>query len=138
MRKITAVLMALFLIVIVNSCQKEKGSGTTTLRVHLTDNPYNASEVNVDIREVRVKVGDDSTGWASLNTNASIYNLLDLQNGVDTLLATGIVPTGVLKEIRFVLGDDNTIKIDNTVYPLTIPSGSESGLKAVHRLAPTQ
>ena len=129
MRKITAVLMALFLIVIVNSCQKEKGSGTTTLRVHLTDNPYNASEVNVDIREVRVKVGDDSTGWASLNTNASIYNLLGLQNGVDTLLATGIVPTGVLKEIRFVLGDDNTIKIDNTVYPLTIPSGSESGLK---------
>ena len=129
MRKITAVLMALFLIVIVNSCQKEKGSGTTTLRVHLTDNPYNASEVNVDIREVRVKVGDDSTGWASLNTNASIYNLLGLQNGVDTLLATGIVPTGVLKEIRFVLGDDNTIKIDNTVYPLTIPSGGESGLK---------
>ena len=129
MRKITAVLMALFLIVIVNSCQKEKGSGTTTLRVHLTDNPYNASEVNVDIREVRVKVGDDSTGWASLNTNASIYNLLGLQNGVDTLLATGVIPTGVLKEIRFVLGDDNTIKIDNTVYPLTIPSGSESGLK---------
>ena len=129
MRKITAALMALFLIVIVNSCQKEKGSGTTTLRVHLTDNPYNASEVNVDIREVWVKVGDDSTGWASLNTNASIYNLLGLQNGVDTLLATGVIPTGVLKEIRFVLGDDNTIKIDSTVYPLTIPSGSESGLK---------
>ena len=129
MRKITVILMALLLIVIVNSCQKEKGSGTTTLRVHLTDNPYNASEVNVDIREVRVKVGDDSTGWASLNTNASIYNLLGLQNGVDTLLATGVIPTGVLKEIRFVLGDDNTIKIDSTVYPLTIPSGSESGLK---------
>ena len=129
MRKITVILMALFLTVIVNSCQKEKGSGTTTLRVHLTDNPYNASEVNVDIREVRVKVGDDSTGWASLNTNASIYNLLGLQNGVDTLLATGVIPTGVLKEIRFVLGDDNTIKIDSTVYPLTIPSGSESGLK---------
>jgi hypothetical protein len=31
--------------------------------------------------------------------------------------------------VRFVLGNDNSIKIDSIVYPLTIPSGSESGLK---------
>jgi hypothetical protein len=35
----------------------------------------------------------------------------------------------MVREIRFVLGDDNSIVIDNTSYPLTIPSGSESGLK---------
>src|SRR5262245_54879889 len=103
-RKITSVLMAVTLIVTINACQKEKGSGTTNLRVHLTDNPFNASEVNVDIREVRVNMSDDSTGWVSLNTNAAIYNLLGLQNGVDTLLATGPIPSGTLKEIRFLLG----------------------------------
>jgi len=54
---------------------------------------------------------------------------LALQNGVDTLLAYDTVPAGVLKEIRFVVGSRNSIKIDSTVYPLTIPSGSESGLK---------
>lgn len=109
-------------------CQKEKGSGTTDLKIRLTDNPYNATEVNVDIRQVRVKLNDDS-GWTDLSTNAGVYNLLGLQNGVDTLLALGTIPTGTLQEIRFVLGSENSIVIDNASYPLTIPSGSESGLK---------
>ena len=117
------------LFIMFNSCQKEKSAGTTDLRIHLTDNPFNASEVNVDTRQVRVNLRDDSTGWVNLNTNAGIYNLLALQNGIDTVLASGTVPTGSLKEVRFVLGDNNSIKIDSTVYPLTIPSGEESGLK---------
>jgi hypothetical protein len=128
-RKTTMTVIAALFFMTFNSCQKEKESGTTNLTVRLTDNPYNASEVNVDIREVRVNVRDDSSGWMTLNTVAGIYNLLDLQNGVDTVLASGIIPTGALKEIRFVLGDNNSIKIDSTTYPLTIPSGSESGLK---------
>ncbi|HEY9364700.1 MAG TPA: DUF4382 domain-containing protein [Chitinophagaceae bacterium] len=110
------------------SCSKAD-SESTTFKVRLTDNPYNAEEVNVDIREVNVNFHDDSTGWQSLNTNTGIYNLLGLQNGVDTLLATGVIPSGSVKEIRFVLGSDNTIKIDGETYPLTIPSGSQSGLK---------
>jgi hypothetical protein len=113
----------------ISACQKDSNTGTTELKIHLTDNPFNASEVNVDIREVRVNLRDDSTGWVSLNTRAGIYNLLGLQNGIDTVLAQGIIPLGTLKEVRFVLGDANSIKIDNTIYPLTIPSGSESGLK---------
>jgi hypothetical protein len=112
-----------------SACQKESNTGTTQLKIRLTDNPFNATEVNVDIREVRVNFSDDSTGWVSLATRTGIYNLLGLQNGVDTVLAQGLVTTNTLKEIRFVLGSDNSIKIDNTVYPLTIPSGSESGLK---------
>jgi Domain of unknown function (DUF4382) len=112
------------------ACQKDSNSDSTTnLQIHLTDNPFNATEVNVDIREIKVNLNDDSTGWVSLNTNAGIYNLLALQNGVDTLLATGTIPTGTLKEVRFVLGNDNSIKIGTVTYPLTIPSGSESGLK---------
>jgi uncharacterized membrane protein len=119
------------LLITLTACQKESNNGgkTTQLRVNLTDNPFNATEVNVDIREVKVNFSDDSSGWVSLNTTAGVYNLLGLQNGVDTLLAIGTVPTNTLKEIRFVLGSNNSIKIDNTVYPLTIPSGSESGLK---------
>jgi hypothetical protein len=117
------------LVIGIAACQKDAGNGTTDLRIRLTDNPFNATEVNVDIREVRVNLHDDSSGWVRLNTNAGIYNLLALQNGIDTLLAQGTIPTGTLKEIRFVLGDNNSIKIDTTLYPLTIPSGAESGLK---------
>lgn len=117
------------LVIAVSACQKNADNDTTNLKIRMTDNPFNATEVNVDIQEVKVNLRDDSSGWVRLNTNAGIYNLLDLQNGIDTLLAQGIIPTGTLKEIRFVLGDNNSIKIDSTVYPLTIPSGGESGLK---------
>src|SRR5438128_1666849 len=111
------------------ACTKS-GAGdaaSTNLKVKLTDNPYNAQEVNIDIREVRVNY-KDSSEWEVLSTNAGVYNVLGLQNGVDTLLASGTIPGNFLGEIRFVLGTNNSIKIGNVVYPLTIPSGSESGL----------
>ena len=110
------------------SCKKEN-NGLSNLQVRLTDAPAAYDQVNVDIREVRVNFRDDSTGWVSLNTNAKIYNLLALQNGVDTLLATGTVSTGIVKEIRLLLGNDNSVVVNGTSFPLTIPSGGESGLK---------
>jgi len=127
--------MALLAVVIaVGSCQKANNDspGSSTLNVRLTDAPTHFDEVNVDIREVKVKFSDDSTGssgWVTLITYPGIYNLLALQNGVDTLLATGAFPFQVVKEIRFVLGPNNTIVDAGVSYPLTIPSGSESGLK---------
>jgi len=114
-----------------SGCEKSTDA-TTDLRIRLTDNPYNATEVNVDIEQVRVKFSDDDRddeGWRDLDTRAGIYNLLDFQDGIDTLVANAIVPAQPLKEIRFVLGNDNSIRIDNVLYPLTIPSGSSSGLK---------
>jgi hypothetical protein len=128
-RNFTKFLFAALFLTNLAACKKENSKGTTDLKIHLTDNPYNATEVNVDIREVNVKFGDDDESWVSLETHDGIYNLLDFQNGIDTVLAQGIVPTDRLKEIRFVLGNDNSITIDNINYPLTIPSGSESGLK---------
>ena len=113
------------------SCKKDKETNST-LQIRLTDAPTALQEVNVDIREVHVKFSDDSlsnNGWITLAANARVYNLLALQNGVDTVLATGIFPNDIVKEIRFVLGPNNTVKDNGTVYPLTIPSGSESGLK---------
>ncbi len=132
MRKLLFIIPVITTALILYACSKEAGNNgeTTSLKILLTDNPFNASEVNVDIQQVRVKFSDDSTGgWVDLNTQAGVYNLLALQNGIDTTLAVGTVAVGTLKEVRFVLGSNNSIKIDNTVYPLTIPSGSESGLK---------
>lgn len=115
------------LTVLLIACSKNKE--TTQLKIRLTDNPFNAQEVNVAIQEVRVNFRNDSSGWVTLPTQAGVYNLLGLQNGVDTLLASGTVTTGTIKEIRFILGTNNSIKINNVVYPLTIPSGGETGLK---------
>lgn len=108
------------------SCKKE--SSGTNLQVKLTDAPAAYDEVNVDIQEVNIKM-DDDTGWISLPTTSGIYNLLDYQNGLDTLIAQTFVTGSTVKEIRLVLGTDNTIVIGGESQPLTIPSGSESGLK---------
>ncbi len=131
MKKILIVLGVVVVSAGFYACTKDNSetSGTTNLKVMLTDAPYNAQEINVDIREVKVNYTGDTLGWITVPTTAGIYNLLDFQNGIDTVLAAGPVPTGVLNEIRFVLGSNNTIMIDSTVYPITIPSGSESGLK---------
>lgn len=110
------------------ACNKTN-EGSSQLNIRMTDAPFDAQEVNVDIKEVRVNFEKDSLGWVSLNTNAKIYNLLRLQNGVDTLLATASVPKGIVKEIRLILGTNNTIKIKDVVYPLSVASADESGLK---------
>jgi len=134
MKKNLAILTAIFLVcsVFIISCSKdENSSGSSTLQLRLTDAPTALDSVFVDIQQVRVKMQDDSTdnGWIDLNTNAGIYNLLQLQNGVDTLLATGTLASGTVKEIRFILGSQNRVVASGVSYPLTIPSGSESGLK---------
>lgn len=112
---------------VVISCSKD--NRTTTLKVNMTDAPMEAEEVNIDLEAVRVNFSNDSSGWQDLNAVPGIYNLLGLQNGLDTLIAQGTVPAGYLKEIRLVLGDSNSIKVQGITYPLTIPSGSQSGLK---------
>jgi hypothetical protein len=114
-------------LLVLAGCSKQ--SDNTKLDIRLTDNPYNATEVNIDLQQVRVNMRGDSTGWINLDTKAGVYNLLGLQNGVDTLVATASVPEGTVQEIRLVLGNNNSIKIGTQVFPLTIPSGSESGLK---------
>jgi hypothetical protein len=126
-RSITTVVILIALTALFNAC--DKNNDKTRLNIHLTDNPYNAQQVNVDVKEVRVNMTSDSSGWQTLQTIPGIYNLLDLQNGVDTLIASAELPTGKLKEIRLILGSENSIMIDSITHPLTIPSGSESGLK---------
>ena len=55
----------------------------------------------MDIREVNVKLGDDTltsgndeSGWTNVSVNQGVYDRLSYQNGIDTLLAFGIISTG--------------------------------------------
>ena len=115
------------------SCQKNESDAPSTLQIRMTDAPTALEQVNVEILSVMIKYRDDDNdstkNWVTLNTTAGIYNLLALQNGLDTLIATGVVPERQIKEIRLRLGTNNTVKNNGTVYPLTVPSGGESGLK---------
>lgn len=119
-------MLLLAVVLLAYGCKKDKTE--TRIRVKLTDAPAAFEEVNVDIRGVKVNYRDDSSGWVSLDTRAGIYNLLALQGGVDTLLATGVIPSDVVKEIRLFLGPDNSIKVSGQTYPLLMNNGDQPKL----------
>lgn len=113
------------------ACNKDDSDSSsadkTTLTIRMGDDPVDAQEVNIDLQEVEIKLEEGD--WLSLPTRQGIYNLLAYQNGVDTAIAHGLCPFGSIKEIRLIVGNNNTIRVDGQLHPLTIPSGSESGLK---------
>ena len=105
---------------------------TSRIVIKLTDAPANYQEVNIDIQEVRVNLdeNEEESGWTSLDgINAGIYNLLDLTNGLDTVLAEGEVPAGFISQVRLVLGPNNSLVIDDQQIDLKTPSAQQSGLK---------
>lgn len=100
----------------------------TRLNIRLTDDPIDLEEVNIDLQRVRVK-GENGFEEIDLETNAGIYNLLDFQNGLDTLIATADLSMGQIREVRLILGENNTVVTGGETFDLKIPSGSQSGLK---------
>ncbi len=113
----------------------DNGSSNTkaSYTVRMTDAPGPYSAVNIDIQGVEIT----GTGGQNvlLNVNPGIYNILDYVNGLDTVIATGSLNPGTVQQIRLILGSNNSVVVDSVTYPLTIPSGSQSGLKIqVHQV----
>lgn len=125
LKKIMFVLFLGVQLVFVSSCNNEINKAH--LSVRMTDAPANFDAVMIDVQSVEVT---GSTGTAvTLNTNNRIYNLLNLSNGIDTLLATGDLDAGKISQIRLILGTNNSVTVDGVVYPLSTPSAMQSGLK---------
>lgn len=129
------------------ACNKDNSSGSnpnippgkSQVSVYLTDGPVQFFKVLVDIRQVAVKIdtamhqddadndhqwGDEwekNTIWDTLTITPGVYDLLQLRNGVDTLLASGTYPSGKILKVRVTLGSDNSIFTDSlTSYPLDV------------------
>jgi len=150
--RLAGVLTAFLLLLFTFSCQKEKNTDTTILegqqrvKIRLSDNPVNYDAVNVDIQQVVVQIIPDScrgrgdrnnndcydddeyrcSVWDTLSIRAGVYNLLDLSNGVDTLLASGLTLQGRINKIKLVLGNNNSVVIDSVSYPLSLWGNSRS------------
>jgi len=107
--------------------------GNAKISIKLVDEPGDFEHVYVDVRDVMVKVNDDSddeSGWTSLGANAGVYDLLELTGGLNEVLVEDYeVPSGILNQIRLVLGDANEVVIDGETFPLNTPSAQQSGLK---------
>jgi hypothetical protein len=64
-----------------------------------------------------------------LDVEDGIYNLLELTNGLDTLLGSAVLPAGRVSQIRLILGTNNSIMVNGVTSALTTPSAQQSGLK---------
>jgi uncharacterized membrane protein YkoI len=73
--------------------------------------------------------GEDGFEEIALETNTGIYDLLDFQNGIDTLIAMADIQLGRIREVRLILGGNNTVVVDGQTHELKIPSSGQSGLK---------
>lgn len=118
-----------------NACTKDTtttttASGNGSMAVRMKDTPGDFQQVNVEIQQVSVHMSGGN--WIDLPTHAGIYNLLILQNGIDTsLVNTFPLPAGKITQMRLLLGTHNTVMVDSVVYPLTVPSGTETGIKLI-------
>lgn len=110
------------------SCEDEKNA---KIEVWLTDAPGDFQEVNIDLKAVEIHSSETESvkGWKSLETTHGIYDLLKLTNGKETLLGSLELPGGKISQIRLKLGENNTLKVNGIVYPLSTPSAQQSGLK---------
>lgn len=125
------VLAALVSILFFSACKQPTNGGSTQpntgFEMRMTDAPGDYDQVNVEI--TGAEVHSDVNGWTKLNVKAGIYNLLDLTNGKDTLIASGQVAVGTVSQIRLYLGSNNSVAFKGNTYPLKTPSGQQSGLK---------
>lgn len=113
--------------ILLAACNKQN-TEDAKLTLSLTDAPAEYVQVNVEI--IGFEVNHEDKGWIGLPVKQGIYNLLVLQNNVSVVLADHVeIPYGRISEIRLLLGENNSLQDQNGIYPLKVPSGSQSGLK---------
>ncbi|HEY0272637.1 MAG TPA: DUF4382 domain-containing protein [Chitinophaga sp.] len=129
------------------------------LNIYLSDGPGYFDAVNLDIRAVEVLVDTCNTDssnnvgnqpnrcswdngqwdnrhcavWDTLAIRAGVYNLLNLRNGADTLLANGNVVKGDVTRIRITIGNNNSLVKDSVTYPLGTWNGQSKVIIYVRR-----
>jgi len=112
--------------IIMVSC-KEPPKPPTPYNVRITDAPGPYEAVYIDLQGVEITGNGEKS--ILLNVDTGIINLLDFSNGVDTLIATGLLDATTVQQIRLILGPNNSVVVNGVNYPLATPSAEQSGLK---------
>ncbi len=106
--------------------------GTGTIQVRMTDAPGPYSSVRVVVEEVsvhRADAADSLSGWVVINSQPATYDLLTLQNGIFAEIGQTTLPAGHYTQLRLKIGTGSTVTVGGLTYPLTIPSGEQTGIK---------
>lgn len=138
-KNVLMMVMAAIISLGLQSCteNKELEGNTARVQLKLIDFPGEYMEVNIEIIDIQYNVSDE--GWTSFAPMDGGYpinvDLTELIAGNSLLLADEIVPSGLLKQIRLVLSDNNSLLIEgenegeSISTHLDTPSAQQSGLK---------
>lgn len=136
MKRFIKFLVPAIALIVFMGCNKENG-GTGRIKVEMTDAPADFTEVNVNITEVWAHYSGNSgeaSGWVELNVLPGFYDLLQLQNGLTTMIVDPTsIPVGNITQLRLILGENNyAVEMIDSVaieHPLLLSSQDQTGLK---------
>jgi len=138
LRKLSFIAIAIFTFWGLQSCTNNDDSNTATVQLKLIDAPGDYLEVNIEIVDIQYNNSDNEDGWTSFTPENGYPINVDLTKliaGNSLLLTNEIMPSGMLKQIRLVLSDNNILAIEGdqegviTMNHLDTPSAMQSGLK---------
>ena len=126
-------MMALMLMVNCDNADSNK-SETARIQLKLVDEPGDYEQVNIEIIDIQYRSTEEDESWQSFTPESGYplnVDITELIAGNSLLLTDEVVPVGLLKQVRLVLSDNNTLKIEgeDDLIPLDTPSAQQSGLK---------
>ena len=144
-RKITLLALVLLPLFMFTACEKD-GGNKGTINLSITDAPLDAdgiAGVFITITEIQYHTSENNWEVFSDYEGPKTFNLLDLTRGTSELLGSLSLEAGTYTQIRFML--DSPIMgagpqsspgcylefDDGTTTNLFLPSGSQTGYKAV-------
>ena len=126
-------MIALMLMVNCDNADNSK-SETARIQLKLVDEPGDYEQVNIEIIDIQYRSTEEDESWQSFTPESGYplnVDITELIAGNSLLLTDEVVPVGLLKQVRLVLSDNNTLKIEgeDDLIPLDSPSAQQSGLK---------
>ena len=134
------VLFALF-----SGCEEEDSGQTGTVALSITDAPLDNENIEgVYITVNGLEYHSQDSGWKSFEEyeGPKKFNLLELTDGMDEMLGTFEMEAGQYNQLRFLMdmpelsqgppsNPECYLMINGEKEPLFVPSGGQSGYKAV-------
>lgn len=129
--KLTMLLWATFFMISCSSNDDDASSEPVKVSFYLTDAPAAAEFKAVYLDVKSIEYNTDECTWIDIPVKSAQIELLQFNNGTDTLLSNITLTRGEkIKQVRLHLGENNKLELaDGSVAELKVPSGSSSGLK---------
>lgn len=108
----------------IKQCSKSDNRQNSTIYISLADNPADYLQLNLDYKATQITTSyKQQTTTTDLDVlKPGMINVLDLQNGRDTLLGNIYAQIDQLKSLTFSIGTNNTLRTTEGDFNLVLSS----------------